>query len=1259
MDLESAQNNVVAKFPLLKQLPRITTNADGTSSSTIPGPVTTEEKTQKKNDVKARSMLLIALPNEHLLTFSQYNDVKTLFKAIQARFYGNDATKKTQRTLLKQVYENFNAPSTESLDSIFNRLQKIISQLAILGENISQKDLNMKFLRSLPYEWNTHVVVWRNKADLDTMSIDDLYNNFKIVKQEVKRTVTSSSSSGSQNMAFLSSPSSTNEVDTANIQVSTVSTPVSTVSSHDNTANLSDATVYAFLANQPNGSQLVHEDLEQIHDDDLEKIDLNWQLALLSMRARKSPRQQESRPRNQDSSRKTVNVEDTSFKAMVSIDGAGFDWSYMADDEVPTNMALMAFSDSEYNKSEFDLATYKRGLASVEEQLVFYKKNEVMFCDQIDVLKRDASFRDSEINALNLQVEKLKKEKESNQIKINNFENAPKSLDKLIGSQITYNSRTGYGPKDSKSVCVDTSNEIKKVPNAPIIKDWVFDSDENEYGEMKLGVGFQFTKKACFVCGSFNHLIKDYDFHDEKMVQKPVLKNVEKGTGQRKVRPVWNNPMRTNHQNFSNSIRNFALMVVSTKSGIVPISTARKSSSRAAAPVSAARPINTDASKLLVNVAKPRQNALHNSHSLSKRPFYQPTALKNRNLNNKVNTAKGLMLLSPQHAWSGDLKSEYKIMSPKTADHTFGDPQDALKDQGYFDSKRSRHMTGNISYLTDFKEHNGGYVAFEGGAKGGKINGKGTIRTGKLDFKDAYFVKELQFNLFSVSQMCDKKNSVLFTDNECFVLSSNFKFADESQVLLKVPRKNNMYSFDIKSIVPQKDLTCLLAKATNDESMLWHMRLGHINFKNINKLVKDNLVRGLSSKRFENNQTYVACLKGKQHKVSFKSKIQNSISQPLFMLHMDLFGPTFVSSIMHKKYCIVIIDDFSRFTWVFFLATKDETSKILKSFITEIEYLVEKKIIRCNNGMESKNRVMNELCEEKGIKRDYSVARTPQQNRVSERRNKTLIGEERTMVLVVNPHFKTLYELFKGRSPALSFMRPFGCHVTILNTLEQLGKFDGKSDEGIFVGYSTISKAFRVYNTRTRKVEENLLITFLKNKPMIVGGRPEWLFDIDALLKSMNYAPVPAGTHSNDFAGKGASFDAGHSSMKTGPSQEYILMPLWKDNSLFDSSSQDSDGHNKDRHGPSQASETDNQERPNAESSIKTVNTTGLVNIATPTYVDYPSDPLMPDLEDTGIFDDAYDDRDEGAEADYTNLETIILVSHIPSTRIHKDHPKE
>ncbi|GJR45405.1 putative ribonuclease H-like domain-containing protein [Tanacetum coccineum] len=327
-----------------------------------------------------------------------------------------------------------------------------------------------------------------------------------------------------------------------------------------------------------------------------------------------------------------------------------------------------------------------------------------------------------------------------------------------------------------------------------------------------------------------------------------------------------------------------------------------------------------------------------------------------------------------------------------------GKPQQ--DDTRFFDSGCSRHMTGNIAYLSYFKEFDGGYVTFGGGAYGGRISSKGTLKTDCLDFEDVYFVNELKFNIFSVLQMCDKKNYVLFTDTECLVLSLNFKLPNESQILLKILRKDNMYSFDMKNIVSKESLTCFVVKATSDESMLWHRRLSHINFKNINKLVKDNLVRGLPTKRFENNQTCVACLKGKQHRTSCKSKVLNPITKTLFMLHMDLFGPTFVSTLMHKKYCLVVIDDYSRFTWIFFLTIKDETSEILKNFIKEIENLVDKKvkIIRCDNGTEFKNKVMDDFWKEKGIRREYSVARTPQQNGVAERRNRTLIEAARTML---------------------------------------------------------------------------------------------------------------------------------------------------------------------------------------------------------------------------------------------------------------------
>ncbi|GJR27185.1 putative ribonuclease H-like domain-containing protein [Tanacetum coccineum] len=234
-----------------------------------------------------------------------------------------------------------------------------------------------------------------------------------------------------------------------------------------------------------------------------------------------------------------------------------------------------------------------------------------------------------------------------------------------------------------------------------------------------------------------------------------------------------------------------------------------------------------------------------------------PKAVVSDNKGNEANVVKA----SACWVW----RPKHKVL-----DH--GNPQLELQEKGVIDSGCSRHMTGNKTYLSDYEEIDGVFVAFGGNSKGGKITGKGKIRTEKLDFEDVYFVKELKFNLFSVSQMCDKKNSVLFTDTECVIMSSDFKLTNENHVLLKVPRKDNMYSVDLRNVVPQGGLTCLFAMATLDESNRWHRRLGHINFKTMNKLVRGNFVRGLPSKIFENDHTCVAYHKGKQHKASSKTK---------------------------------------------------------------------------------------------------------------------------------------------------------------------------------------------------------------------------------------------------------------------------------------------------------------------------------------------------------------------------------------------------
>ncbi|GJS52271.1 putative ribonuclease H-like domain-containing protein [Tanacetum coccineum] len=434
-----------------------------------------------------------------------------------------------------------------------------------------------------------------------------------------------------------------------------------------------------------------------------------------------------------------------------------------------------------------------------------------------------------------------------------------------------------------------------------------------------------------------------------------------------------------------------------------------------------------------------------------------------------------------------------------------------------------------------------------------------------------------------------------------------------------------MYSFDLKNVVPSGGLTCLFAKATIDESNLWHRRLGHINFKTMNKLVRGNLVRGLPSKLFENDHTCVACQKGKQHKASCKTKLVSSISQPLQMLHMDLFGPTSVRSINHKTYCLVVTDDFSRFSWVFFFATKDETSGILKIFITGIENQINHKIkiIRCDNGTEFKNNDINQFCGMKGIKREFSVARTPQQNRVAERKNRTLIEAVKTMLA--------------------DSLLPATFWVEAVNTVCYV---QNRDDEGFLVRYSINSKAFRVFNPRTRKVEENMHITFLENKPNVVGSGPDWLFDIDLLTKSMTYEPVTAGNQTNRNAGVKDNVDAV-------PTQQYILLPFFLDSLQSSKDAVANDAGKKTTEEQANKAELDKllvqQKEAYANSTNRVSIVTPSVSAARKSFInDLPTNPLMPDLEDTtdllniGIFSGAYDDEDMGTEADLNNLETTM-----------------
>nr|GEU41971.1 putative ribonuclease H-like domain-containing protein [Tanacetum cinerariifolium] len=759
------------------------------------------------------------------------DDVMSLMEAIEKRFGGNKETKK-----------------------------KLISQLEILGESLSQEDINLKFLRSLPSEWRTHTLIWRNRADLQDQSLDHLFNNLKIYEAEVKSS--SSTSHATQNIAFVSSQNtdSTNE-------------PVSAVTS------------VSAASTKPPASILPN--VDNLNADDLEEMGLKWQMAMLTIRARRFLQ----RTRRNLGANGTTSI---GFD-MSKCDGVvSHDWSFQADEE-PTNYALMTFTSSSSTSS----------LGSDSEEEI--------------------------------------KERDELKHTLENFQTSSKNLSKLLDSQI--NDETG----------LSYDNQV--------FNSTLFDSDELTSSESDVSVPTS-------------------PVHDSETVLNVLI-----------VKPSPTKPTKDMSQ-----------------------------SNRPSAPI--IEDWISDSEDEYEGEPMPIQKA----------PSF-------------VQTSK-------------------HVKNPRTSVKP-GNPQLALKDKGIIDSGCSRHMTRNISYLSDFEKINGGYVVFGGNPKGSKITGK---------------------------------------DTECVVLSSDFKLPDENYMLLRVPRENNMYNIDLKNIVPSGDLTCLFAQGLRE--------------------------------------------------------------------------------------------------------------------------------------------------------REFSVARTPQQNEVAERKNRTLIEATRTMLA--------------------DSLLPIPFWAEAVNTACYV---QNRADEGFLVGYYVSSKAFRVFNIRTRIVQETLHINFLENQPNVLESGPIWLFDIDTLTQSMNYQPVVTGNRLNSSAGIQENLDAGKVGKEHVSTQQYVLLPLWFTGSK-DPQNRDADAAFDDKDNKSAVHVS-----PNLSIGVRDlsdefeeffVNSTNKVNAASPpvtavepnstnntnsfnapgpfdnavstffeiggkySFVDpsqYPDDPYMPDLEDIVYLDD---EENVGAEAGFSNLETSI-----------------
>nr|GEY15252.1 retrovirus-related Pol polyprotein from transposon TNT 1-94 [Tanacetum cinerariifolium] len=762
-------------------------------------PTTAEQRLARKNELKARGTLLIAFLDKHQLKFNSHKDAKTLMEAIEKRFGGNTETKKVQKTILKQQFKNFTGSSSEGLDQIHDRLQKL-----------------------------THTLIWRNKADLEEQSLDDLFNSLKIYETEVKQS--SSSGTATQNLAFVSSTSTDITTDSVSAAASVSAACVKLPSSPlPNVDSLSNAVIYSFFASQSTSPQFDNEDLKQIVVDDLEEMDLRWQMAMLTMRAR---------------------------RAILLGSVGSYYWSYQAEEE-PPNFALMDFSSNsssdnevpscskacskayaqlhtqydkltdDFRKSQFDVISYQTGLESVEARLLVYKQNESVFEENIKLLKIEVQLKDTTLVTLKQKLEKAEQERDDLKLKLEKFQTSSKNLTDLLASQT--NEKTG------------------------------------------LGYNSQVFTKAMFDCD--NHYSSESDCES------------------------W--PPSNLYDRFQPSGRYH----------VVPPSYTRT---------------------FMLSPPKPEQDLSHTSRPSA--PIIKECV--------------------------SDSEEESKPKAPQQFVPSFAQSSEHVK--------TPRHSVQPIK--TTFQAATSVPATPKSNSSGKKRNRKA-----------------------------------------CFYASLTHSKPQKH----RVPTTALTQSKPVSNIAV-RPLSVALPNITVTRPRNAHQVVPVVSFA-----------------------------QGKQHRASCKTKSVSSVDQPLFRLHMDLFGPTFVKILNKKSYCLVITDNYSRFTWVFFLATKDVTTPILKTFLTGLanQLSLRVKVIRSDNETEFKNYDLNQFCGLKGIKREFSVPRTPQQNGIAERKNQTLIEAAKTMladsllpipfwaeavntacyvqnrVLVTKPHNKTLYELLHGRTP--------------------------------------------------------------------------------------------------------------------------------------------------------------------------------------------------------------------------------------------------
>ncbi|KAL8126686.1 hypothetical protein AgCh_013813 [Apium graveolens] len=1086
----------------------------GEAAKTVPkekSDYTAEDIASIAKDAKVRHLLHSAIDNVMSNRVINCKTAKEIWDALEIRCQGTDTIKKNRKIILTQEYEHFDSKTNESLNDLYDRFVKLLNDLSLVDKEYYLEDSNLKFLLALPGCWDLKATTIRDNYNLDETTLDEIYGMLKTHELEMEQR-SKRKGGKSRTVALKAEEEFPKAASSKKDKGKSLFIKSDTESSSSESDDDSDSESLPETDADEEMMKLCALMVKGITKIAYRKFRKGKKFSRKGISSdKKNFRRSEGRGGKSDRGDYTnvkcyncgekghispdcKKVKGEKGKALVTKQKS---WTDTSDSESEENYALMANADKESAESSSEAAetkipqtTYafhtddinelrrylKTMFVSYRDQtltcerltsknLAFKKRNdflekELVMFHQTQKDRDDAFYVRNEVLKLN---ESLKTEFEKEREIIRIWTNSGKTTQNLLSSG---NWKKGLGYREDKKD--KGTEEIKSVdkqkPKLKPVK-FVTVKSENEKSEVikestsdklkqektaEVNIGLM-TKKQ------LKHKLKDVK-NANKLKSSRKNRNGKEGVNKSNdYKPVPDAPRKTCHNcGSSNHLASFC----------------RKNKN-----------INPLPSKSGVK-----------SQSVRYKP--QNPCFHCGSLWHSIYTCKEYHSLYYDYY---QIKPSLKKVSivPSSVNSDSKSDSGNRKNILVLDSGCSGYMTGNKALLSDFVEKAGPSVSY-GDGNIGKTLGYGNINLGNVIIKQVALVSGLKHNLLSISQICDRGYHVDFFEEHCEIVSKS-----KGKVVLKGYRRGNIYEAKLSTSTDGSAI-CLMSRASIEESWNWHKKLSHLNFNNINELVKKDLVRRFPNTVFAPDGLCDSCQKVKQRKSSFKSKIESSILEPYHLLHVDLFGPVNVMSIAKKKYALVIVDEFTRYTWVYYLHTKSETASTLIDHIKHLDKMVKDsvKVLRSDNGTEFKNSIMEEFCKSHGIKQEFSAPGTPQQNGVVERKNRTLIEAACTMLdeaklptyfwaevvqtacftqnaTIINKHGKTPYEMVKKKKPNLKYFHVFGCKCFVLKTHpEQLSKFDLKADEGIFVGYPLSTKAFRVYNLRTKVVMESINVSF-------------------------------------------------------------------------------------------------------------------------------------------------------------------------------------